>query len=183
MIDIVIQNPIIAAIRDPINLNKCILSKCKVIFLLHTNILTINNEINLIKKANKYVFVHIDLIEGLGKDEKAVDYLNILGADGIISTRNNLISYAKQIGLKTIHRIFLLDSMSILSGIKLVQNSQPDFVEVLPGVIPKAINNISKVVEIPIIAGGMIETKEEVISALSSGAVAVSTSNISLFNL
>ncbi|MEZ0535711.1 glycerol-3-phosphate responsive antiterminator [Caldicellulosiruptoraceae bacterium PP1] len=183
LIDILIQNPIIPAVRNNDSLNLAINSNCKFIFLLHSNILSINNEINLIKKHDKLCFVHIDLIEGLGKDDIGILYLKNIGVDGIISTKNNLISFAKEIGLLTIHRIFLLDSLSIESGIKITNNSQPDFIEVLPGVIPKAISLINNRIPIPIIAGGMINTKEEVINALKSGAIAISTSKLNLLDI
>lgn len=65
----------------------------------------------------------------------------------------------------------------------MIENSKPTFVEVLPGVIPKAIYKLSQNTQIPIIAGGMIESKEEVIEALGAGAVAISTSNSNLFSL
>lgn len=183
LIDQLIQNPIIPAIRDKSILDCAVKSNCKVVFLLHSTILTISDEINMIKKKNKLVFVHIDLIEGLGKDEKGIEFLKTHGVDGIISTKQNLINHALALELPSVQRIFLIDSQSILSGIKMVENSQPTLVEVLPGVIPKAIQRLSQSIQIPIIAGGMIESKDEVLSALSSGAIAISTSNTNLFNL
>ncbi|WAM33183.1 glycerol-3-phosphate responsive antiterminator [Caldicellulosiruptor morganii] len=38
----------------------------------------------------KIVFVHIDLIEGVGKDEKGIEFLKNVGADGIISIYSGL---------------------------------------------------------------------------------------------
>lgn len=54
---------------------------------------------------------------------------------------------------------------------------KPDFIEVLPGVMPKLIKEVCHITRIPIIAGGLISDKESVVSALSAGAIAVSTSN------
>lgn len=51
----------------------------------------------------------------------------------------------------------------------------------MPGVIPKALSLFSEK-GIPVIAGGLIETKAEVTAALSSGAVAVSTGKSNLWS-
>ncbi|BCS81594.1 glycerol uptake operon antiterminator regulatory protein [Caldicellulosiruptor diazotrophicus] len=183
LIDKLIQNPIIPAIRDKAILEYAINSECKIVFLLHSSILTIKDEINMIKQKNKIVFVHIDLIEGVGKDEKGIEFLINCGADGIISTRQNLINYAASLFIPCVQRIFLIDSQSITSGLKIIENSKPTLIEVLPGVIPKAIQRLAISTTVPIIAGGMIETKDEIIQALSSGAVAISTSKHTLFSI
>ena len=54
---------------------------------------------------------------------------------------------------------------------------RPDFIEVLPGLMPKVIRKICRTSRIPIIAGGLITDKEDVVAALSAGAIAVSTTN------
>ena len=51
----------------------------------------------------------------------------------------------------------------------------------MPGVIPKALRPFSRQ-EIPVIAGGLIETKQEVTAALFAGAIAVSTGKKELWN-
>ena len=55
--------------------------------------------------------------------------------------------------------------------------SAADFLEVLPGVMPKIIRHLAEIVDKPIIAGGMIRDKEDVVGALSAGAVAISSTN------
>ncbi|MBN1044672.1 glycerol-3-phosphate responsive antiterminator, partial [Clostridium botulinum] len=58
-----------------------------------------------------------------------------------------------------------------------------DALEVLPGVIPKVIEIISKKSNIPVVAGGLIETKEDVMLALRSGATCVSTTRNEIWNM
>lgn len=41
----------------------------------------------MIKQKNKIVFVYIDLIEGVGKDEKGIEFVINCGVDGIILIR------------------------------------------------------------------------------------------------
>ncbi|WAM33180.1 glycerol-3-phosphate responsive antiterminator [Caldicellulosiruptor morganii] len=53
LLDELIQNPIIPAVRDKAILECALNSDCRIIFLLHSTILTIRDEINIIKRKNK----------------------------------------------------------------------------------------------------------------------------------
>ena len=57
---------------------------------------------------------------------------------------------------------------------------KPDFVEILPGILPRIITEISTQTPVPIIAGGLLRDKADVIAAMRAGAAAVSTSAPSL---
>lgn len=109
MIDAIEENPIIAAIRSEKKdlQKKAIESSVTTVFLLWGDIFHIRNQVVRIKAQGKKAFIHMDFIEGLGKDQKAIDYINeVIGPDGIISTRSNHIKYARDIGLFTIQRFF-----------------------------------------------------------------------------
>lgn len=55
---------------------------------------------------------------------------------------------------------------------------QPDAIEILPGiVVPKVIKKINAISRVPVIAGGLITDKEDVMNALSSGAIGISSTN------
>ena len=54
---------------------------------------------------------------------------------------------------------------------------KPDFLEILPGTMPKIIRLLCSRVKTPVIASGLISDKEDVMAALSGGAVAVSSTN------
>ena len=58
-----------------------------------------------------------------------------------------------------------------------------DIIEVLPGVMPKVIRQLCREFSMPLIAGGMIFDKEDVITALSAGAAAVSTTRSDIWHL
>jgi len=177
-------NPIIAALPHTELLQQALRSSVNVVFLLSGSILTLQDIVNELKNREKKVFVHVDLIDGLGKDLAAVDYLKYkIQAEGILSTKNNLLKYGKEIGLITVQRLFLVDSRSFESGIKMVQSYDPDFVEVMPGIVPKAIADLKHKIPQPVIAGGMITSKHDIIQALGAGAVAVSTSKAELWEL
>jgi len=178
------ENPIIAAVRNESLLQKAIESPVSTIFLLHANIFNIKPMVNAIKESGKYAMIHIDFLEGIGRDNSAIDYIcDVIEPHGIISTKNSNVKYAADRGMFTIQRFFLIDSMSYDTTIKTANATKPHMVEVLPGIMPKIIKRISSQLPMPVIAGGLVETKEDVIEVLNSGAIAASTGMQELWEL
>ena len=167
------EMPLIAAVRDPM-FEKALAAPVDVIFLLGGDIATIPQRIRAAKEKNKYIFIHIDLADGVGKDKSGVKFLAACGADGVISTRSHLIKFAADEGLFTVQRFFAYDSHGVDSIEEVLGNTNPDIMEIMPGVIGKIIERFAKG-SIPLIAGGLVETKKEVTTALAQGALAVST--------
>lgn len=170
--------PIVASVKDEAGLREALKSECEIIFVLYGDLCSIGKIVNIIKANKKIAIVHIDLIEGLANREIAVKYIkeNTL-ADGIISTKSGIIKAAKEIGLIAIQRFFVIDSIALKNFEKQVGNGYADAVEILPAVIPKIIKRIVSSHVIPIIIGGLISDKEDVMTGLESGAVAVSSTN------
>ena len=183
-IDLLLDSPVIAAVKDEAELEKALRSECQVVFLLFGTLLSMNDLVQRVHSRNKICFVHIDLVEGLSSRDIAVDYIQSLAhPDGIISTRAPFIRRAKQLGLSTVQRMFLLDSISLKNIIAQMETTCPDFLEILPGVIPSIIREITEKTSTPLIAGGLIRSKQDVIQALQAGAVAVSTSRQAVWNM
>lgn len=165
---------VIAAVRDEMSFEEACKSKVDIIFDLAPNIENIESRVMLCTKHNKTLFIHIDLAEGIGKDKAGLKYISDCGVNGIISTRTSLIKSANEVGLKTVQRIFLLDSQSVETAVSMLK-TKPDMLEIMPGVIsPRVISTICNKVRIPVIAGGLIETRAEAETAIAAGAVAVS---------
>ena len=181
MMEILEANPVIAAVHDT-GFERALASPAKVVFLLKANLLTLPACIRQAHECGKILFIHLDLAEGLGRDRAGIAYLAGLGADGVISTRTQLLRYAKEQGLIAVQRFFALDSQGLASIDDMLKNPVCDFIEIMPGVIGKAISKFAGQ-EIPVIAGGLIETKKEVMTALDCGAIAVSTGNTDLWYL
>jgi glycerol uptake operon antiterminator len=175
------QNPIIAAIKNIKDVDLVLDRDVKVVFLLCGGILNIKDTVKRIKNKGKRVFAHIDLVEGLGKDEEAVRFLKYVGVDGIITTKPTLIRAIKNENLIAIQRIFLLDSRSLETGIKNILEDRPNAVEIMPGLAYKVIKKIHRHINVPVIAGGLILDKSDIENALSSGAVGISTSSRDLW--
>lgn len=176
--------PIIAAVRDEEGMAEALTSPVKVIFLLSGTLSNIRSRINKVKESGKAVFVHLEMMEGLSKDQAAVEFLHMeMKPTGILTTKPNLIQKARSLGLVTIQRLFMLDSLSIQTGVKMVNINRPDLIEIMPAIIPKVMVRVKKEITLPIIAGGMVETKEEIIELLKVGVTAVSTSKTDLWYL
>lgn len=173
------ENPVIAAVKNENGLHQCCeLEDIKIIFVLYGDICTIAGIVKMIKDAGKMALVHIDLVSGLSTKEVTVDFIksNTL-ADGIVTTKPQLVQRAKELSMFTVLRFFVIDSLSLKSieNLNRQKRGRPDFIEVLPGVMPKIIRKICNSSRIPVIAGGLIADKEDVMGALEAGAMAVSS--------
>ena len=186
--DAVEANPVIAAVKNDAGLQAAVeMEEIQVIFALYGDVCTIPEILERIKAAGKKAMVHIDLIAGLSAKEISVEFIaRQTRADGIITTKPALVRRAKELGIFAVLRFFVIDSLALKNIENLEMQcgtSRPDFIEVLPGVMPKVLGRIAKVSRIPMIAGGLITEKEDVIAALSVGAIAVSSTNQDVWKL
>ena len=186
--DAVEANPVIAAVKSDAGLQAAVeMEEIQVIFVLYGDVCTIPEILERIKAAGKKAMVHIDLIAGLSAKEISVEFIaRQTRADGIITTKPALVRRAKELGIFAVLRFFVIDSLALKNIENLEMQcgtSRPDFIEVLPGVMPKVLGRIAKVSRIPMIAGGLITEKEDVIAALSVGAIAVSSTNQDVWKL
>ncbi|MFA9465203.1 MAG: glycerol-3-phosphate responsive antiterminator [Velocimicrobium sp.] len=176
--------PIITAVKDQKGLERCLESESKIVFVLFGDVCTIADIVKRIKESGRVAMVHLDLISGLSNKEISVDYIKEYTlADGIITTKPPLIKRAKSLDLFTVLRLFVIDSMAFQNVEKLGSAVKPDLIEILPGVMPKVIQKICKLTRIPIIAGGLIQDKEDVMNALSAGAISISSTDESVWFL
>lgn len=160
-------------------------SKAAVIILLGGSI----NELDEIKRASqkypdKVFLMHIDLLNGVGKDAEGIRFLKQVGFHGIVSVKSQLLHVAQEFEMLTVQRLFLLDSESVKSGEKLLKKISPDAIEILPAVVPKfVIQEYAKITEQPLLGGGLLRTEEDVKIALDKGFDGVTVSRQNLWNL
>lgn len=165
--------PIIAAVQEN-KFQAALESPVDIIFCLEPHLLTIRERSAQAHAAGKLIFVHLAMAVGIGQDKEGMKYLSDCGVDGIISTKGHIIRAAKDLGFLTVQRFFALDSQGMSIIQETLKNNPPHLMEIMPGVIPKAVKRFADGA-IPVIAGGLIETRQEVTAALSAGALAVST--------
>ena len=168
----------ILAIRNKEELEAALQAECRIVFVLFGNIASIKTIVAKLKQQRKIVFVHEGLIEGLSSASPySMYYLhNHVKADGIITTRLANAKKARELGLYVVYRFFILDSLALENMAANLKYLPADMIEVLPGLIPKVISRLTEQTNIPIVAGGLIETEAECRVAWAAGAIAVSTS-------
>ena len=177
-------SPIITAVKDEQGLEKALKTESPVVFLLFGNICNITGLVDQVKNSGKIAIVHVDLIQGLSSKEVAVDFIHQnTRADGIISTKAPLVRHAMDLGMIGGQRTFLIDSMALETTKKQLLTFQPDFMELMPGVMPKSLKTVRGSTEIPLVAGGLISDKKDILAAFDAGVDAVSTTREELWGL
>jgi len=184
LLNLLKDNPVIASVKDEAGLRRALTSRAGLIFILFGNVCNIASLVKRVHQAEKAAMVHVDLIEGLSGKEIVVDYLkNTAKVDGIISSKAAVLRAAKNKNLYTVHRFFLIDSLSFHSLPKQYATSQADIIEIMPGCLtPKVLKWVQELMKRPIIASGLVCEKEDVVAALKAGAIAVSTSSFEIWD-
>ncbi|TDO11542.1 glycerol uptake operon antiterminator GlpP [Bacillus inaquosorum] len=176
------NQPILPAIRNMKQFDEFLNSSFTYGVILDIHLGQLKGVIREAQKHGKNMMVHVDLIQGIKHDEYGAEFIcQDIKPAGIISTRSNVIAKAKQKKIYAIQRLFLLDTSAMEKSMEFVGKHKPDFIEVLPGIVPSLIREIKEKTGIPIFAGGFIRTEEDVEQALKAGAVAVTTSNTKLW--
>ncbi|MDA5109789.1 glycerol-3-phosphate responsive antiterminator [Brevibacillus thermoruber] len=177
------RQKLIASVKEPKYLEKAAEAQASAVVLSIGNIGVIKRYVDFFKTHGVPVFLHLERIGGISYDREGVAFVaHYVRPDGIVTTRNTLIKLAKKQGLLTIQRLFLVDSDALRSGLQSVQDTQPDAVELMPALLPEVIAEYRQELgETPIIAGGLIRKREQMVQALQHGAVAVSVGSHSLW--
>lgn len=178
------DSPIIAAIKDDEGLKRCKESDSRVVFILYGDICSIADIVDEVKASGRLAMVHIDLITGLSSKEIAVDFIKkYTKADGIITTKPALIKRARELSLYTILRLFVIDSMAYSNIEKQLKTARPDIIEILPALMPKVVSKICKMSNAPVIAGGLVSEKEDIMELLAAGVTSISSTNPNIWFL
>ena len=152
------------------------------VILLFGDIILLPSLLEHAKHYHKRLFVHLDLLNGIGRDESGIKFLARMGVAGLITTKSHLCRFARNEGMLVIQRVFLTDSDAMRTGIHLLRNVKPDAVELLPASIPaRVVDYFIKETGLPILGGGLMYTREDIQQALDHGMAAVSTSNRELW--
>ena len=175
--------PVAAAIRRAEDLPRALASPVPAVFFLRAPAFHIGPLVWAAQARGKKVFVHIDLVAGLGKDHAGVAFLTReIGVNGIISSHSGLIAAAKADRVIAIQRLLLHDDLVLPQVLHAIERAEPDIVEVLPGVVfPEMVFGLRERIAVPMLAGGFIETQEQARAAVAAGARAVTTSSQALW--
>ncbi|MGK9149274.1 glycerol-3-phosphate responsive antiterminator [Plantibacter flavus] len=184
LVELLRDDPVVTSVKDGAALDEVLASEHRVVFLLFGSIVDIADIIARCKAAGKTVLVDVDLIDGFATRDVVVTWLATrTEVDGVLSTKTNLIRAAKTAGLLAVHRFFLVDSFSYHQMPRVVGQPKPDLVEILPGCMPRVISWLREDLDVPLIAGGLVCDKADVMAALGAGALAVASSNRDVWSM
>ncbi|WP_018133538.1 glycerol-3-phosphate responsive antiterminator [Effusibacillus pohliae] len=174
---------VIPAVRGFKELEKALSAPSDTLFLLEGELIHLRHLVEGVKRANKKIFLHLDLVKGIKEDEAAIHYLaKDIKIDGIISTRTSSLLHAKKYGLTTVQRGFLIDSQSVRTILKSAEHGKPDYIELLPSYSYPKVQEVKEGTGVQIILGGFIDRDTDLPVLFEAGAVAVSTSRSELWN-
>lgn len=178
VLDALADDPVIASVKDASALDDVLASDRGVVFVLYGSVLDVADVVDRAKAAGKTVFVDVDLLDGFAARDVVVTWIaQHTRADGVLSTKSTLVRAAKRAGLVAVQRFFLVDSFSYHQLPRVVEQARPDAIEILPGCMPRVITWLREDTDVPVIAGGLVCDKADVVAALGAGAVAVASSN------
>ena len=179
------RNRVIPAVRDEANLKKALHSPHDIVFVLYGDLMSLENNVTTILRAGKTPFIHLDMVHGLANNPVVLDYFyrHFKRDCGIITTKGSMAKKALELGIRVIQRYFMLDSLSVDSAVEGIARQAPDAIEIMPGILPRIIGHISRSTQVPVIAGGLIQTAGDVEKILASGAVAISTTRNELWSI
>ena len=60
---------------------------------------------------------------------------------------------------------------------KQLRSVKPDYIEILPALMPKVIAKVCQSTSTPVIAGGLVSEKEDILALLDAGATSISSTN------
>jgi glycerol uptake operon antiterminator len=176
------RNPVIPAVRGPDSaLEAALAGEHAAIFVLGGDIFKVLRRVG-VQGRRPQIYVNVDLVGGIAADASGLRFLSGR-VEGIISTHRHVIELAKSSGLITVQRLFAIDSGAVERGLKLIRRAEPRLVEILPALAYREIaERYSEVLDLPVLAGGLLKGREEIPTILEAGAVGVSTSHRGLWN-
>ncbi len=177
------QTHIIPSIRAPEFIASSARAPGKVVYFLFGNPEHIAEMVEVVAAAGKVPMVNIDLAAGLARDEAAILYLAHRQVQGIISTHIEPLRAARDFGLFTIKRTFLLDSAALDCSLHSLKQFLPDALEIMPAIAaPRILPRLHQIhPELPVIAGGLISTLREIEDLVQQGVTSVSVSDCRLW--
>lgn len=176
--------PVIAALRRPTDTEAAIAGRPDSVFLMFGGVKGCGDTVSRLKDAGKSVYIHIDLIKGLSSDKEAVEFLaDKARPAGIVTTKGHLIKEIRKAGMKAVHQLFMIDTQAFGTAIKSVRDSSPDIVEIMPALMPRVMREWKAEVDLPLVAAGLVRSRDEIALLLEAGCDAVAVGDPRLWAL
>jgi glycerol uptake operon antiterminator len=168
---------IVPAVNDFTQLRRFMDSEYPLCVIMNRHIASLEKIARELQEGSKRALVHCDLIHGLSPDEYGAEYLcGRFRPAGVISIRPGVIAACKRLGVTAIQRAFLIDSSALAKSLAAIEKAKPDYVELLPALCTPLFPMLKEKIDLPLIAGGLIQSKDMALEILQSGVQAVTIS-------
>lgn len=151
------------------------------VLLRHCNLFDFRHMLARAHDQDLAVYVNVDHIGGVAPDAAGLAYLaHHLHVVGVFSSNVKVLAQAKNLGLETVQRIFILDSTGLDVACELVDRQAVDLLDLSPALaIPYAVARTP--LSLPFIGTGFISTSQQVREILRAGAIGVTVSRPELW--
>jgi len=177
-----LRAPVMATLYGVDNLQAFLGSRAEVGIVANISLRHVAEVLSALKKSNKLIVLNIDSCEGLSQDKGAIEFLAEIGISVLLSTRVSTIQKAAQCGLLTMQKVFVTDRSTWPRSLKAISQSAPNLVQIMPSPMLGYLSTEDKRRLPPIVASGFICDEADVARAMKDGAIAVSSSNKSLWD-
>jgi glycerol uptake operon antiterminator len=149
-------------------------SAVNTVLLRHCNLFEFSALLDHARRLGMTVYVNIDQIDGIHADAAGLAYLaEHFHVSGVVSNHPRVLAQAKQAGLRTIQRIFAVDSTGLEMSLESVEPDVVDLLDISPALV---VPHLAAPLSLPFIASGLIYTLEQIQAVLDAGAKGVAVS-------
>ncbi|WP_158880170.1 glycerol-3-phosphate responsive antiterminator [Amycolatopsis anabasis] len=175
--------PVCASVVGPARVREFATAASRVGILASIPVGQLPKIVPVLTRLDKLLFVNIDSCPGLATDRGGVDFLQEIGASGVVSTRVAPIERGRALSLLTMHKVFVTDRSNLNRSLEAVKRSGPDLVELMPAPIIPWMSAESREVMSPFVAAGFVTDRAGVAHSLAMGALAAASSDSALWSL
>ncbi len=177
------RHPVIATIYGVEQIDEFIDSAAEVGIVANVDLRKLHRVAAALTKAGKYVIVNIDSCDGLSQDKGGVEYLADIGVTSLVSTRVATIQRGNRAGLVTMQKVFVTDRSTWPRSLNALQQSDPNLVQLMPAAMLARLSQQDRKALPPIVASGFVCNEADAREALKHGALAISTSDSTMWNM
>ncbi len=153
---------IVPAVNDFSQIRAFLKSEYPLCAVMNMHITSLESVFRQIQEGGRKALVHCDLINGLAQDEYGAEYIcGRFRPAGVISIRPTVITACKRLGVTSVQRAFLIDSSALKKSVANIKKAAPDYVELLPALCTPLFPELEEELRVPLIAGGLIGTREQ----------------------
>ncbi len=151
--------PIIPSVWSITQRDHAVLSPWPLVHVAGGGLKTIKEFVQPLKDAGKTLWIHPDMITGLGKDREGIEVIQALIRPDAVATSNlTLAHHVRQLRLKLVLRVFIHDTQSLESSLAAIDRFNPEVLCCLPAVVYPLIRQELNQRGIPVVAAGLVRS-------------------------